>query len=115
VPEGLADDELQTAHRLATMATLGILTHRTARRQELLTEQLQHALDVRTIIEQAKGVVAERAGVTMSTAAELLRSAARTSRRPLAVVSRDVIEGKLPTDGPKGRAAVPPPRPPRQA
>jgi transcriptional regulator with GAF, ATPase, and Fis domain len=112
---GLDADEVRLAHRLATMATLGILTHRTMRQHEVLAEQLQHALDVRVVIEQAKGVVAERAGVAMSTAAELLRAAARSSRRPLAVVSRDVIAGKLRTDDLKGWAAVPRPRPPHRA
>lgn len=62
--------QFEVAHALATMATLGILNHWTARRQELLAEQLQVALNSRVVIEQAKGVIAERSGVDMPTAFE---------------------------------------------
>ncbi len=113
-PDGLAEEEMRTAHWLATTATLGILTHRSVRRHERLTEQLQHALDVRVVIEQAKGVVAERAGVTMSTAAELLRAAARASRRPLTAVADDVIRGRLLGDAAPTQSTEVRPDPPRQ-
>jgi hypothetical protein len=49
--------------------------------------QLQHALDSRVVIEQAKGILAERYDLTIEDAFLLLRYAARSSRvaiRPLA-------------------------------
>jgi AmiR/NasT family two-component response regulator len=42
--------------------------------------QLQHALDSRVAIEQAKGVIAERYGLELEEAFEVIRRAARTNR-----------------------------------
>jgi AmiR/NasT family two-component response regulator len=44
------------------------------------SSQLQHALDSRIVIEQAKGVLAERYGLSVDQAFELMRRAARTNR-----------------------------------
>jgi hypothetical protein len=93
--EGLDAEQLRIAQVMSTMATLGILNHWTVRRQELLAEQLQTALNSRIVIEQAKGVIAERASVDMSTAFRLLRSSARESRRALSDVAADVAHGQL--------------------
>src|SRR5918992_3080331 len=45
--------------------------------------QLQHALDHRSLIEQAKGVVMQRRGIDQQAAFDLLRAQARSSRRRL--------------------------------
>lgn len=94
VPAGLDDADQKLAHVLAGMATIGIINHRTIRQQEVLAEQLQTALNSRVIIEQAKGVIAERFKMSMGSAFELLRAAARASRRPLSEVAADVAEGR---------------------
>ena len=94
-PTGMSAADLRIAQALTSMATIGILTHRTLRRQEVLAQQLQTALNSRIVIEQAKGVIAERAGVNMGVAFDLLRSAARASRRPLSEVAADVAQGNL--------------------
>jgi GAF domain-containing protein len=52
--------------------------------------QLQRALDHRSLIEQAKGVLMERRGLDQQTAFELLRSKARSTRRRLDEVAREV-------------------------
>ena len=60
-----------------------------------MNEQLQHALTSRVIIEQAKGVVFERAGVDMSEAFARLRSYARSHNLHLTDVARAAIDGTL--------------------
>ena len=42
--------------------------------------QLQHALDSRVVIEQAKGIVAERYGLSVDAAFEAIRRASRSNR-----------------------------------
>ena len=42
--------------------------------------QLQHALESRVVIEQAKGILAERHGLELEEAFQLLRRAARSNR-----------------------------------
>jgi AmiR/NasT family two-component response regulator len=44
---------------------------------------LEHALDSRITIEQAKGIVAERYGLEVDEAFQLIRQAARTNRMKL--------------------------------
>jgi GAF domain-containing protein len=55
--------------------------------------QLQHALDHRSLIEQAKGVVMQRRGIDQQAAFDLLRGQARATRRRLDEVARETIHG----------------------
>ncbi|HZA85166.1 MAG TPA: GAF and ANTAR domain-containing protein [Actinomycetes bacterium] len=55
--------------------------------------QLQHALDHRSLIEQAKGILMERRGLDQQAAFDLLRSRARSTRRRLDDLAREVVEG----------------------
>ena len=55
------------------------------------TAELQEALDSRVVIEQAKGVLAERLELTVDEAFFLLRYAARSSHRKLHDLARDVV------------------------
>jgi len=56
-----------------------------------LAEQLQHALDSRVVIEQAKGVLVARTGSSEREAFERLRRQARDQRRPVVDVAAEVI------------------------
>jgi hypothetical protein len=76
---------------LADVATIGLLQERTIRRGELLTEQLQSALNSRVIIEQAKGAVAQIYSVTVDEAFELLRGYARRHQLRLGDVARALV------------------------
>jgi len=53
--------------------------------------QLQQALESRIVIEQAKGVLAERYRVTPDDAFELLRRAARNHRVKIHALAADVV------------------------
>jgi AmiR/NasT family two-component response regulator len=56
--------------------------------------QLQSALDSRVVIERAIGMLAERFDLTIPEAFELLRSAARSSRRRLSELAEEMIESR---------------------
>jgi hypothetical protein len=74
----------------------------TAQVKGRLADQLQAALEHRWLIEQAKGVIMGREELDAQAAFERLRSAARSSTRPLADVAKDVTGGQpLPADRPK--------------
>jgi AmiR/NasT family two-component response regulator len=53
--------------------------------------QLQHALESRVVIEQAKGVLAERLGMAPDEAFEVLRRAARRNRIRIHDLAREVV------------------------
>ena len=55
------------------------------------TIQLQIALDSRVVIEQAKGIVAERHGIALSEAFDQLRQAARSRRAKLHDVAAEIV------------------------
>jgi GAF domain-containing protein len=96
-PHAMRPSELGVGQALADVATIAILSDRSARERELLTEQLQAALSSRVVIEQAKGVVAERAGITVDEAFVVLRGYARRTRTQLTGLARGVVDGTIPT------------------
>ena len=55
------------------------------------TIQLQAALESRVVIEQAKGMLAERLGVTVDEAFAFLRSAARSQEMKLTSLAAEVV------------------------
>ena len=63
------------------------------RRRDVLTEQLQTALNSRVLIEQAKGVLAERLHLDMADAFTLLRNTARSHNRRLSDLARAIVDG----------------------
>jgi AmiR/NasT family two-component response regulator len=83
---------------MADMATISILQERALREARVLAEQLQSALNSRVVIEQAKGVLAERARVNMDDAFHMLRSYARNHSRRLREVAESVIAESLPVE-----------------
>jgi transcriptional regulator with GAF, ATPase, and Fis domain len=93
VPGRLDETGLRVGQALADVATIGLLQERNFRHQEVLAEQLQGALNSRVAIEQAKGTLAERLGLDMGQAFELLRKQARTQSRRLAELAGAVASG----------------------
>ena len=88
----MADSDLLVAQALADVATIGILHQRVLTRGAQVNSQLQTALNSRIVIEQAKGVLAERQGIDMDQAFLSLRSMARSTNRHLSDTARAVIE-----------------------
>jgi GAF domain-containing protein len=87
--------DVAVAQAFADVASIAILQYRAALESQVLNEQLHHALNSRVVIEQAKGMVAERKKVDLEQAFSLLRAYARSQNRRLADVARDVIIGTL--------------------
>src|SRR4029434_11056219 len=92
-PGALADDTIRLGQAMADVATIGLLQARAIRDRETLAEQLQTALNSRIVIEQAKGVIAERRQVALHHSFTLLRSTARTNNRQLSDLARAVVDG----------------------
>lgn len=93
----LSDEDITLGQALADIATIGLLHERKARGQQVLTEQLQGALDSRVRIEQAKGMLAERVGLSPAEAFIAMRTYARGNGRRLADVADGVLDGSLAT------------------
>ena len=93
--EPLSEDDVAVAQALADVATLALYQERGIRAARVLNEQLQAALHSRVVIEQAKGVLAERRHVDMAGAFELLRRHARDTNQKLHDVASAVVEGTL--------------------
>ena len=94
-PKTLSDEDVAVAQGLADIATIGLLQHRAVRHHEVLSEQLQSALNSRIVIEQAKGVLAERAGIKVGPAFELMRAHSRNEGQLLRETAEAVISGEL--------------------
>jgi GAF domain-containing protein len=91
----LGPSDIVAAQALADVATIAILQHRAAIQAHLLVDQLNHALNSRVMIEQAKGILAERAGLDMEGAFAWLRKHARDHNQLLVDVAESIIEGNL--------------------
>ena len=91
----LTEDDVRVGQGLADVATIGILAQRSLHQAELLAEQLQSALNSRIVIEQAKGVLAERRQISVDEAFTLLREHARRHNLRLSDVAREVAEGSV--------------------
>jgi len=91
----LTDDHLAVAQGMADIATIGLLHERALRDQLALAEQLQTALHSRIVIEQAKGVLSARAGISVSEAFNRMRSHARRTGVHLTAIAEAVVAGRL--------------------
>lgn len=88
------DDEVrEVATVLSNMASGYILMAQSIADARTRAQHLQHALDSRVVIEQAKGVLSATRGVDVNQAFELLRDRARSSRRRIHDVARGIVEG----------------------
>jgi GAF domain-containing protein len=96
--ETLSDDDVTAAQAFADVATIAILQHRAAAAAQAVIQELHHALNSRVLIEQAKGVLAERAGTDVENAFGLMRRYARNNNLLLINVAQGVIDGSVDTN-----------------
>jgi GAF domain-containing protein len=85
------DAEGEAIVAFTELTALLILNAMEARERGRVAGELQVALDSRVVIEQAKGVLVGRHGLTTRQAFERLRRQARDQRRPLTEVARAVV------------------------
>lgn len=92
-PGALSAADIRVGQALADVATISLLHERSMRHSDVLNEQLQTALNSRVLIEQAKGKLAERLGLDMEQAFNLLRDSARSRNLRLSDLARAFIDG----------------------
>jgi GAF domain-containing protein len=103
-PVPLSRSDLATGQALADVATISLLQSRALRDVQVVAEQLEEALNSRTAVEQAKGVIAARLGIGMDEAFSRLRRLARTRQSRLTDVALDVVAGTLRPEEVPGRS-----------
>jgi GAF domain-containing protein len=91
----LDEADVIVARAFADLAALSVIHHRTSVEAQRLNEQLSAALTSRVVIEQAKGVISERADVTLAEAFSRLRAYARNRNLRLTDVARAAVDGTL--------------------
>jgi hypothetical protein len=87
--------DLAAGQRLSDVAGSQAHQQRLLRSLQRTSDQLQHALESRVLIEQAKGHLAERHGISEEAAFERLRIHGRSHRTRLRDVAAQVVEGGL--------------------
>lgn len=90
----LDDGEAEIGQALADVCSLVMLQHRIARDARVLAAQLQDALQSRVVLEQAKGVLAERGRIGVDDAFGRLRRVARRRRTALSELAASVVRGE---------------------
>ncbi|MGQ0615871.1 MAG: GAF and ANTAR domain-containing protein [Acidimicrobiia bacterium] len=105
----MSDADVLAGQALADVATIALLQHRVVLEVQTVNEQLNYALNSRIVIEQAKGMLSERAGVNLEEAFSRLRGYARRNNARLLDCGQRFIDGTLTVvdielaDPPRGR------------
>lgn len=94
-PRTLTDGEIRMADMLADVAVSYLVAIRAQEESNELASQLRHALDSRTVIEQAKGVLVGRHGIGLDEAFERMRAHSRNNNLRIHDVARRIAAGEL--------------------
>lgn len=94
----LNDDDLSLAQAMADVASVALVQDRAAADRTTVNEQLQDALASRVVLEQAKGVLAQRGGLDMPGAFTVLRKYSQDHNQRLTSVAQAVVSRKLPPE-----------------
>ncbi|ANS67107.1 hypothetical protein SLINC_4883 [Streptomyces lincolnensis] len=106
-PHRLGDDDIALAQALADVATITILQQRTLEQSHVENSQLETALTSRVLIEQVKGVLAERWETSVDDAFAAFRSYARAHHLRLSDLAKRILAGAFDT------SEIPAPEPAR--
>jgi hypothetical protein len=91
----LTDQDAAVAQALTQFATIGIIQRRALADHADRASQLQHALDSRVVIEQAKGALAFQRNVPIDEAFTLLRGHARSTGTRLHDVAEQIVNQRI--------------------
>jgi AmiR/NasT family two-component response regulator len=90
------DADAAALRQQADVVTSSLVRERTLREALAVTAQLEHALEARVVIEQAKGMVAAELRITVDEALDCIRRFARGRHLRLADVAGDIVDRALP-------------------
>ena len=112
-PGVLNAEDVDLAQALAHVASVALVADKALSDKAAINEQLQRALQSRVILEQAKGVLAERGGLEMAEAFAVLRRHARDHNQKLSELAHSLVSRELPAtevlDHARPRSATPTP------
>ncbi|MYT41768.1 MULTISPECIES: ANTAR domain-containing protein [Streptomyces] len=94
-PGRLPIEDRDTARALADITAISLLLQSTLEEHRTVQDQLQHALNNRNIIEQAKGFLTARHPTDPDTAFHRIRTHARHHHLRLTDLSRDIVNGTV--------------------
>jgi response regulator NasT len=100
---------VKPVNRCQLLSALHVAASRFAELEQLRRERqdLNEALEARKLVERAKGVLMDRAGLTEAEAFRRLQKASRDQRRPMKQLALEVIEaGRLMTPRPPLKPAA---------
>jgi GAF domain-containing protein len=102
----LGEDDLRLAQALAYVAAVALVQEKASEDTALVNARLQRALDSRVVLEQAKGVLAQRGRLSMDDAFAVLRRFARDHNLKLTDVARRVAARELASEDVLGHAGA---------
>jgi GAF domain-containing protein len=89
----LGEEDLRLGQALTDVVTVALLQRRETTQARKHARQMQAALDSRVLVEQAKGMLAERLNVSPDEAFQLLRRHARNTNQKLHAVCSEIVNG----------------------
>lgn len=100
----LGQDDLSLGQALADVASVALVQDNAAADRTAVSEQLQTALTSRVVLEQAKGVLAQKGELDMPQAFAVLRQYARDHNLRLTKVAEAIVSRALPAEAVLDRA-----------
>ncbi len=100
----LGQDDLSLGQALADVASVALVQDNAAADRTAVNEQLQTALTSRVVLEQAKGVLAQKGELDMPQAFAVLRQYARDHNLRLTKVAEAIVSRALPAEAVLDRA-----------